>query len=34
VQLRTLTPPALGTIAWEAQTPRNARKIEAQSTLI
>jgi len=34
VQLRTPTPPAPGTVAWEAQTPRNARDIEAQSTLI
>jgi hypothetical protein len=34
VQLRTPTPPALGTVAWEAQTLRNARNIEAQSTLI
>ncbi|KAI1665351.1 DDE superfamily endonuclease [Pyrenophora tritici-repentis] len=34
VQLRTPTPPAPGTIAWEAQTPRNARETEAQSTLI
>jgi hypothetical protein len=34
VQLRTPTPPTLGTVAWEAQTPRNAREIEAQSTLI
>jgi hypothetical protein len=34
VQLRTPTPPAPGTVAWEAQTPRNAREIEAQSTLI
>jgi hypothetical protein len=34
VQLRTPTPPALGTVVWEAQTPRNAREIEAQSTLI
>jgi hypothetical protein len=34
VQLRTPTPPALGTIAWEVQTLRNAHKIEAQSTLI
>jgi hypothetical protein len=34
VQLRTPTPPALGTVAWEAQTLRNAREIEAQSTLI
>jgi hypothetical protein len=33
VQLRTPTP-ALGTFDWEAQTPRNAREIEAQSTLI
>jgi hypothetical protein len=34
VQLRTPTPPAPGTVVWEAQTPRNAYKIEAQSTLI
>ncbi|KAF7566808.1 hypothetical protein PtrM4_151280 [Pyrenophora tritici-repentis] len=34
VQLRTPTPPAPGTIAWEAQTPRNARETEAQSMLI
>jgi hypothetical protein len=34
VRLRTPTPPAPGTVAWEAQTPRNAREIEAQSTLI
>jgi hypothetical protein len=34
VRLRTPTPPALGTVPWEAQTPRNAREIEAQSTLI
>jgi hypothetical protein len=34
VQLRTPTPPAPGTVGWEAQTPRNAREIEAQSTLI
>jgi hypothetical protein len=34
VQLRTPTPPAPGTVAWQAQTPRNAREIEAQSTLI
>jgi hypothetical protein len=34
VQLRTPTLPALGTVAWEARTPRNAREIEAQSTLI
>jgi hypothetical protein len=34
IQLRTLTPPAPSTVAWEAQTPRNAREIEAQSTLI
>ena len=33
VQLRTPTP-APGTVAWEAQTPRNAREMEAQSTLI
>jgi hypothetical protein len=29
VQLHTPTLPTLGTIAWEAQTPRNAREIEA-----
>jgi hypothetical protein len=34
VQLRTPTPPALGTVNWEAKTPRNAREIEAQLTLI
>jgi hypothetical protein len=34
VRLRTPTPPAPSTVAWEAQTPRNAREIEAQSTLI
>ena len=34
VQLRTPTPPAAGTVAWEAQTPRNAREMEAQLTLI
>jgi hypothetical protein len=34
VRLRTPTPPAPGTIAWEAQTPRNAREIEAQSVFI
>jgi hypothetical protein len=34
VQLRTPTPPTPGTVAWEAQTPRNAREIEAQSTLV
>jgi hypothetical protein len=34
VQLRTPTPPTPGTIAWEAQTPRNACEIEAQSKLI
>jgi hypothetical protein len=34
VQLRTPTPPTPGTVVWEAQTPRNAREIEAQSTLI
>jgi hypothetical protein len=34
VRLRTPTPPAPGTVPWEAQTPRNAREIEAQSTLI
>jgi hypothetical protein len=34
VQLRTPTPPVLGTGDWEAMTLRNAREIEAQSTLI
>jgi hypothetical protein len=29
IQLRTLTLPTLGTVAWEAQIPRNACKIEA-----
>jgi hypothetical protein len=34
VRLRTPTPPQPDNVAWEAQTPRNAREIEAQSTLI
>jgi hypothetical protein len=34
VRLRTPTPPQLDNVAWEAQTPRNAREVEAQSTLI
>ncbi|KAI1507370.1 DDE superfamily endonuclease [Pyrenophora tritici-repentis] len=34
VQLRTPTPPTPATVAWGAQTPRNAREKEAQSTLI
>ena len=34
VQLRTLTPPQLGNVAWEAKTPRNAREMEAQSMLL
>jgi hypothetical protein len=34
MRLRTPTPPQQDNVAWEAQTPRNAREIEAQSTLI
>jgi hypothetical protein len=34
VRVRTPTPPPRNTIAWEAQTPRNAKEVEAQSTLI
>jgi hypothetical protein len=34
VRLRTPTPPQPDNVAWVAQTPRNAREIEAQSTLI
>ena len=34
VRLQTLALLLLGQSAWEAQTPRNAREIEAQSTLI
>jgi hypothetical protein len=34
VQLHTPTPPAPGTVDWEAKTPRNAREMEAQSMLI
>jgi hypothetical protein len=34
VRLRTPTPPQPGDLAWEAKTPRNAREMEAQSTLV
>jgi hypothetical protein len=34
VRLRTPTPPQRDNVAWEAQTPRNAKEVEAQSTLI
>jgi hypothetical protein len=34
VQLRTQTPPQQDNAAWEAKTPRNAKEMEAQSTLI
>jgi hypothetical protein len=34
VRLRTLTPPQLNNAAWEAKTPRNAKELEAQTTLI
>ena len=34
VQLRTQTPPQQDDAAWEAKTPRNAKEMEAQSTLI
>ena len=34
VRLRTPAPPKPDDVAWEAKTPRNAREIEAQSTLI
>jgi hypothetical protein len=34
VKLRTPTPPQPDDVAWEAKTLRNAREIEAQSTLI
>jgi hypothetical protein len=34
VKLRTPTPPQPDDVAWEAKTPRNAREMEAQSTLI
>ena len=34
VRLRTPTPPQQDDVAWEAKTPRNAREIEAQSTLL
>jgi outer membrane murein-binding lipoprotein Lpp len=34
VRLRTLTPPQRDNAAWEAKTPRNAKELEAQTTLI
>jgi hypothetical protein len=34
VRLRTPTPPQRDDVVWEAKTPRNAREIEAQSTLL
>jgi hypothetical protein len=34
VRLRTLTPPQRDDAAWEARTPRNAKELEAQTTLI
>jgi len=34
VRLRTLTPPRRDDVAWEAKTPRNAKELEAQTTLI
>jgi hypothetical protein len=34
VRLRTLTPPQRDDAAWEAKTPRNAKELEAQTTLI
>ena len=34
VRLRTPTPPKHNNVAWEARTPRNAREVEEQSTLI
>jgi hypothetical protein len=33
MQLRTPTPPQQDDAAWEAKTPRNAKEMEAQSTL-
>ena len=32
--MRTATPPARSSVAWQAQTPRNAREVEAASPLI
>jgi len=34
VRLRTLTPLRRDNVAWEAKTPRNAKELEAQTTLI
>ncbi|KAH6511176.1 hypothetical protein HBI81_244480 [Parastagonospora nodorum] len=34
VRLRTPTPPQRDNVAWEAKTPRNAKELEAQTTLI
>ena len=34
VRLRMPTPPQRNDAAWEAKTPRNARELEAQTTLI
>jgi hypothetical protein len=34
VRLRTPTPPQRDDAAWEAKTPRNAKELEAQTTLI
>ena len=34
VRLRTPTPPRRDDVAWEAKTPRNAKELEAQTTLI
>jgi hypothetical protein len=34
VRLRTSTPPQRDDAAWEAKTPRNAKELEAQTTLI
>ena len=34
VRLRTPTPPQCHDVAWEAKTPRNAKELEAQTTLI
>ncbi len=34
VRLRTPTPPPRDDVAWEAKTPRTAKEVEAQSTLI
>ncbi|KAH5752156.1 hypothetical protein HBI57_244150 [Parastagonospora nodorum] len=34
VRLRTPTPPRRDNVAWEAKTPRNAKELEAQTTLI